>query len=222
MNLAYDPIGTEEVEPVRYRIGDQDVILVDTPGFDDTNVSDTDILQRIADWLKQSYDDGALLTGIIYLHRISDQRMDGASMKNLRMFRRLCGTNNFRMVKLATTMWEKVSEEEGARRQDQLKKEYWKDMIDQGSTVHRISDDPQDAIKLVKSFLGGTTTILQLQDELRRGRTLGQTEAGAAIQEDIERLRLQYVKDLQEAKEEMRAAQRTRASSGCTIRYPSY
>lgn len=126
------------------------------------------------------------------------------------------------MVKLATTMWEKVSEEEGAHRQEQLKKEYWKDMIDQGSTVHRISNDPQDAIKLVKSFLGGTTTVLQLQDELRRGRTLGQTEAGAAIQEDIEKLRLQYAKDLQEAKEEMRASQRTRASSGCKIRYPSY
>jgi cytochrome c556 len=196
-------------------------LLIDTPGFDDTNVSDTDILQRIADWLKQSYDDGALLTGIIYLHRISDQRMDGASMKNLRMFRRLCGVDNFRMVKLATTMWEKVSEEEGERRQEQLKKEYWKDMINRGSTVHRISKDPQDAIKLVKSFLGGTTTVLQLQDELNKGRTLGETEAGAAIQEDIEKLRLQYTKDLQEAKEEMRAAQRTRTSSGRIIRYPS-
>lgn len=143
-------------------------------------------------------------------------------MKNLRMFRRLCGVDNFRMVKLATTMWEKVSEEEGERRQEQLKKEYWKDMINRGSTVHRISNDPQDAIKLVKSFLGGTATVLQLQDELSKGRTLGQTEAGAAIQEDIKKLHLQYAKDLQEAKEEMRAAQRTRTSSGCIIRYPSY
>jgi len=31
------------------------IILVDSPGFNDTNVSDLDVLQSIADWLKQSY-----------------------------------------------------------------------------------------------------------------------------------------------------------------------
>ena len=31
------------------------IILVDTPGFDDTNVDDVEILKSIADWLAQSY-----------------------------------------------------------------------------------------------------------------------------------------------------------------------
>ena len=31
------------------------IILVDTPGFDDTYVDDVEILKRIADWLAQSY-----------------------------------------------------------------------------------------------------------------------------------------------------------------------
>jgi len=30
------------------------IVLVDSPGFNDTNVSDIDVLQAIADWLKQS------------------------------------------------------------------------------------------------------------------------------------------------------------------------
>jgi len=30
------------------------IVLVDSPGFNDTNVSDIDVLQAIADWLKQT------------------------------------------------------------------------------------------------------------------------------------------------------------------------
>jgi hypothetical protein len=114
-------------------------------------------------------------------------------------------------------MWEKVTQEEGARRQEQLRNNYWKDMIDQGSTVQRVSSN-QDAINLVKSFLGKTTAVLQLQDELAKGRKLVNTGAGAAIQEDFERLRLQYRKDLEEAKEEIKAAQKLRALSGYILR----
>ena len=31
------------------------IILVDTPGFDDTYIDDVEILKGIADWLAQSY-----------------------------------------------------------------------------------------------------------------------------------------------------------------------
>ena len=31
-------------------------VFVDTPGFDDTNRSDRDILRMIADWLEKKYD----------------------------------------------------------------------------------------------------------------------------------------------------------------------
>lgn len=61
-----------------------------------------------------------LLSGIIYLHRISDIRMSGSSTKSLRMFRKLCGTENMSKVSLVTTMWDKVTPEEGARRERQL------------------------------------------------------------------------------------------------------
>ena len=32
-----------------------DLVFVDTPGFDDTHKSDTDILKMVADWLKSTY-----------------------------------------------------------------------------------------------------------------------------------------------------------------------
>jgi hypothetical protein len=113
--------------------------------------------------------------------------MDGASMKNLGMFRKLCEPNNLRNVILATTMWEKISEAEGVHRESQLKREFWSGMIAKGSTVAQMSNNPLDAIKLV----GKKTMSLKLQEELSSGKILIQTEAGAAIQEDIWRLSLQ-------------------------------
>ena len=69
--------------------GGRKFFLVDTPGYDDTYKSDTDILREIADWLGQVYQNRIKLTGIVYLHRISDVRIGGSGMKNLRMFRKL-------------------------------------------------------------------------------------------------------------------------------------
>ncbi|KAH9924831.1 P-loop containing nucleoside triphosphate hydrolase protein [Amylocystis lapponica] len=48
------------------------VTLIDTPGFDDTTKSDTDILKMIALYLSTTYQFGRKLSGVIYMHRISD------------------------------------------------------------------------------------------------------------------------------------------------------
>ena len=44
---------TSSVQTCRFHLDGREVVLVDTPGFNDTNVADIDILQRIADYLKQ-------------------------------------------------------------------------------------------------------------------------------------------------------------------------
>lgn len=36
-------------------ISDNDIVFVDTPGFDDTNLSDAEILKKISDWLKRTW-----------------------------------------------------------------------------------------------------------------------------------------------------------------------
>ncbi|KFZ02161.1 hypothetical protein V500_00399 [Pseudogymnoascus sp. VKM F-4518 (FW-2643)] len=174
---------TEDVHAVSCRIGNENVILVDTPGFSDTNISDTEILRRIAAWMQDSYDDGFLLSGIIYLHNINDVRMEGPSLKNLRMMRKLCGANSLKNVVLATTMWEN------------------KDMIDDGSTVARImSETGGEARELVISLLKNKPLSTKLQEELRSGKTLVQTEAGteikAVIVELVQKLRKDYEADI--------------------------
>lgn len=96
------------------------VYLVDTPGFDDTTRSDTEVLREIAGWLNDSYKNRVLLQGIIYLHRIADVRMQGSAKKNLLMFKKLCGEDALKKVVLATTMWDKVPQRQAEEREKQL------------------------------------------------------------------------------------------------------
>jgi len=196
---------------VRCMIGNEDVMLVDTPGFSDTNISDTEILKRIANWMRDMYDDGVLLSGIVYLHRIIDTRMEGPSLKNLRMMKKLCGTNSLRNVVLATTMWERVTEEEGSRREAELAQLFWKDMIDCGSTIARIATQSvDDATALVRSMLKNKPTSTQLQDELQNGKSLIQTAAGMEIREEIANLERRLKAEHDEALTELRQAQQSR------------
>ena len=193
------------------RINDENVILVDTPGFSDTNLSDTEILTRIATWMKDTYDDGFLLSGIIYLHRIIDPRIEGPSLKNLRMMKKLCGAKSLKNVVLATTMWERVTEREGLSREAELKQSFWKDMIDGGSAVRRIlTETGGDAHALVKSLLKNKPTSTRLQEELHSGKSLVQTEAGAEIREEMAQLERKLRAEYQCEMKELKAAQRDR------------
>ena len=83
--------------------------LVDTPGIDNTDISDGDVLERIAAWLSEIYRDGVKLTGIIYLHRISDDHLARSTLRSLAMVGKLVGLKYMRNVALLTTRWEEVS-----------------------------------------------------------------------------------------------------------------
>ena len=81
------------------------VHLIDTPGFDDTNRKDADVLKEVATFLASTYKENKKVSGILYPHRIIDIRMGGSAKRNLRMFMQLCGPDCFPNVVLVTTMW---------------------------------------------------------------------------------------------------------------------
>lgn len=79
-----------------------------------------------------------MLDGLIYLDRITDNRMTGSPYKNLRMFERLCGDAELNQVILVSTMWEKVRHATGEAREQELVNKFWKVLIDKGSRVNRL------------------------------------------------------------------------------------
>ncbi|KAF2110119.1 P-loop containing nucleoside triphosphate hydrolase protein [Lophiotrema nucula] len=166
--------------------------LVDTPGFDDQMRSDTDILREVALWLTAAHKMHIKLTGIIYLHRIMDVRVGGTGVRNIRMFKKLCGDDGLASVVLATTMWDLVpNEETGKKRETQLSQEtyLWKTMIDSGSKVFRQDKGKSSATQLVEYLMSRKRpVVLDIQHEMvDQGLQLGQTGAGTEITSEVEK-----------------------------------
>lgn len=173
--------------------------FVDTPGFSDTNLSDTEILQMIADYLAVAYKQEMKLSGIIYLHPISDNRVTHHTTKNLEMFRKLTGEKNLKNVVLATSMWDKVSESEGIRREEELKGKFWKLLIAMGAKTVRHHDTPESARAIASTLLGNKPFYLQLQEEMGKdNKALRDTAAGREVMLEIVRMKEEHQRELAE------------------------
>jgi GTP-binding protein EngB required for normal cell division len=192
----------------------RNIYLIDTPGFDDTNRSDTEVLRELATWLTDSYSNNINLKGIVYFHRITDVRMQGSAKKNLVMFKKLCGDEALKNVILATSMWDRVSEEEGTRREQQLIEtpEFWGWMIGKGSKTFRHNYGLQSAKDLLRHFLTDSTNkiTLDLQQMVNENKSLDETGAGKELAREFEITRERFIKDLKDAQFEMEEAIRKR------------
>ena len=198
--------GTSEIEEVQFKIGLCNVTLVDTPGFDDTTRTDTEILELIASYMKYAYNDKAKLTGVIYLHRISDIRMSNSSYKNLRMFRSLCGSNNLSHVILATTMWDKVTLQEGVAREEELLSEnkFWGQMKAAGSIVKRYDGTAGEAMAMVNELVQKSPILLKIQEEVAvQNKKLIDTKAGQEIHETLVDLSRKHAEELALVKQDI-------------------
>ncbi|THV66967.1 hypothetical protein D6D28_07883 [Aureobasidium pullulans] len=177
------------------------VFLIDTPGFDDTNHGNTVVLSNVANFLAQVYNKKVRLSGIVYLHRINDNRMTGSSMKTLDLFKQLCGDDAFEHIVLATTMWNNVARETGKQREKDLKENdrYWGLMWQKGSTIIR-HDSKESAMKIVEELLKrNSRVVLNIQRELvDEHKTLEDTAAGQTVSKELTELKKQNERTLQE------------------------
>jgi len=191
VNIDTARVDTSTLLPEFPWLKNRRLLLVDTPGFDDTFADDCEILERIAKWLKASYRT-QLLGGIIYLHNISDNRFTGTARKNLVMFNRLCGEGAISQVVLGTTMASRLSDAEAAKRLARLKEAHWKDMMDKGAQVFECDKVQLTALNLVKAILGRfqETTVLAIQHELvDKHKIIPETEAGKELRYTLQQMR---------------------------------
>jgi len=56
--------------------------LLDTPGFNNTLMGETEATAGICAWTSLNYREGRLLSGIIYLHHTTNVPTGGSSLKN--------------------------------------------------------------------------------------------------------------------------------------------
>ena len=206
-------VGTSIVDVYAYEVSaERTIYLIDTPGFDDSTRSDTQVLSEIAAWLGDCYKNKILLHGILYLHRITDIRMQGSAKKNLLMFKQLCGQDALRKVILVTTMWDKLlgRESEGASREKELMDtpESWGWMLAKGSSSHR-HDNTEFSARNMFDLLArhnepiATDLQKQLVDE---SRTLDQTSAGQHLEGELRLEMEKWARERRETEQQILAA----------------
>ena len=131
--------------------------LVDTPGFDDGQRTEAEILQEVSNFFAATYKMHIKLAGIIYLHRISDNRMSKSMFKNLRMMKKLCGEDCYSKIVLATTMWDTMANDmpKAIQNEAQLAEthDWWGDLLEAGATTMRQDDGWRSAMKIVERVM---------------------------------------------------------------------
>lgn len=190
------------------------VFLIDTPGFDDTSRSDTDILKDISCFLATMYVNKWRLVGVIYLHRITDPRMGGSALKNLHMFQKLCGTRSLPCVTLATTMWGDLEPGEiglqtGLRRQEELQTpQFWGPMIAAGSRIVAHDGSRNSAYAIISTLVENNATVVPdiVLELVHEQKTLDETAAGKYVQKQLLEAREKFERDLADLQESMEEA----------------
>ena len=158
------------------------MVLIDSPGFDDTTRTDIDILKIIGVHLQQGSQKNKLLSGIIYMRRITDNRMQGSALNNLRILRKLCGVDNYGHIVLVTSQWDVVVPADGENREKQLCEDFWADMRGKGAKVERHFNNRESAIKILREFVPQKPFELEFQKQfIAMGGNVAQTDVGKEI-----------------------------------------
>ncbi|KAM6490517.1 P-loop containing nucleoside triphosphate hydrolase protein [Amanita muscaria] len=190
-----------------FMLDSREVILVDTPGFDDTQKSDTEILRLIAIYLSTAYENGKRLSGVIYFHRISDFRVGGISRRNFKMFRQLCGDDNLKNVLIVTNMWGEVDPQIGLARENELSSTdiFFKPALERGAQFLRHDNTIESAYDIIRQVMKNHPITFQIQEELvDQKKDISETAAGIELNKELHEQAERHHKEIVELQKEMR------------------
>jgi len=223
--------GTRDIASLQMEIDGRPVTLIDTPGFDDTNLSDGEVLKIIAEWLGIMYENRVLLTGVILLQPVDGNRAYGSEAKRTQLFRQICGKDTYENVVIATTMWSKLrNRSEGVDRVRQREEsgDFWANLVNNGegksAKLVEYHDNVDSAHNIIRMVMENTKKPLKLQVELHesQGRLIDTTagqqvdaELGATTAKKIKELHAcemrqfkeQYKEDIEKLKAEIQRLQ---------------
>ncbi|PVF93976.1 hypothetical protein CPB86DRAFT_678761, partial [Serendipita vermifera] len=190
-----------------FKFEGQTVVLIDTPGFDDTIRSEQEILIDVTNFLTLTYREGILLSGILYLHRITDNRAGGVAVRNFSMFRKLCGTETLKNVIITTTMWQKEDRETALEREEELKDDpnFFKCAIEAGASLKRHDRTLQSAQALLRDLVKNDPKALRAQRQVVDERKeLDQTDVGIELAKEQRKIVEQYERKMRELETTMK------------------
>lgn len=162
-------------------------MVIDTPGFDDTNRPAIEVLEEISDFLAAPHAAGIPLKGILYLHKITDNRITATSKMYLSILESLVGEAAIPNLILVTTMWGHLNDKYrgvGMRREQELMDQYWQPFAEKGSYVAQFDGSQESAYSFIWQLLAMDSVVLQIQKEIiQEKKSVAETTAGVKLRE---------------------------------------
>lgn len=141
------------------------------------------------------------------MHRISDNRMGGASRRNFRVFRKLCGESSLKNVVVTTNMWSDPPTEVELAREQELKSSdlCFEPILSKGARTARYirGQGIEGARDIIRMFMTNAALPVQLQLDQEEGLSLDRTAAGQVLGEELTKLVQEQDKEIAEVQEEM-------------------
>ncbi|KIW85157.1 hypothetical protein Z517_00547 [Fonsecaea pedrosoi CBS 271.37] len=164
------------------------LILIDTPGFNDTRSrhgrSDAIILSEIARLIALQSAMGVQMRGILYLHDILSARMTGEAVRQLELLQQICGENCWDHVTFVTTKWPDEASQgvlELGTKESDLRRIFWRPMLRKKAKMFRFENSRASAETILRSLMSQAPVKFALQEEMDSGKTLAETTAGKFI-----------------------------------------
>ncbi|KIM73739.1 hypothetical protein PILCRDRAFT_828793 [Piloderma croceum F 1598] len=207
---------TKEVEAApAFKLDGRTVRLIDTPGFDDDELTEKEVLERIASYLAVQYGDPSrtMLHGVIFIHRIDIDRVGNSAKRNLYMFLKLIGPKPYKNIVFVTNWWSKANPVKAAQRVAQLatNDKYWKPALDGGANVVHHTDSIESAQSIIRLILNNHPISLNIQEELVDQKLdISETAAGQEVDKRLAEMAKKYEDNLRKVREDMDDALRRR------------
>ncbi|KAG8795722.1 hypothetical protein FRC12_010566 [Ceratobasidium sp. 428] len=196
------------------------VVIVDFPGFDDTLVSNADLLTHIIGFLEFLHKHNISIVGLFYFHPITHNRLQGSDTRNYHIFREMCGSEAIRNVVIVTTMWSKPPTQRELNREKQLRDSElaFRDILHVGAQITRHSEETREsALNVLRLVLDKTPVVpLVSRQIVDRGMKTEETNAGRALgkefqdhmrkaRQEIEELKVQLANEQEEERKRLQA-----------------
>jgi hypothetical protein len=157
-----------------------------------------------------------LLTGIILLQPISNNKVFGSEARRTRLFKKICGEDAFSHVVIATTMWSELTDVASGDRRVKERcsgPNFWGDLINGGARHQKHDDNTSSAHKIIRMLMNKDTQPLLMQQELEKSNgVLYETSASQQLHIDLGVAGTLELERLEELRKELKTATDDRAA----------
>lgn len=137
--------------------------------------------------------------------------MGGVALRNLTMFKKLCGDDFFPRVYLITTMWDNVEKRIAEAREAELidKSDFWGAMVKGGANVERhwgTRDSAMDIlVEAIRNRKTKAPTVLKVQTEMiDHNLRLDETAAGQQFEAELLKQREKYEREMKQMQQDIK------------------